>query len=118
MTFLKRHKIAVQIGQTGYTFWFLAPTANYNELTAATTGVTKIADNDEGVDSYAPLCTVEALLKSGVAVRRIISYKVGSRRRYTEILVAKDLSDTFVAPANYKQDPAPKIVNPLRSSFS
>jgi hypothetical protein len=118
MTFLKRHKIAVQIGQNSYDFWFLAPSANYDGLTAATTGVTKIADNNSDFDSYAPLCTVEALLKSGVAVRKIISYKVGTRRRYTEIIITKNLADTFVAPASFKGDSAPKLVTPLRSSFS
>jgi hypothetical protein len=118
MTFLKRHKIDVQLGTTNYDFWFLAPDGNYNGLTAATTGVTQIADNDDTVNSYAPLCTVEALLKSGVAVRKIISYKVGTRRRYSEIIVAKDLAGTFVAPNTFKGDPSPKLVTPLRSSFS
>lgn len=114
-----RHKLVTQVGQTSHTFWFLSPPNLYNApLTAAITGVTQVPDNDETIDSYGPLCTVEALLRSGLAVRKIISYKVGTKRRYAKIIVAKNLADTFVAPATFKGDPAPKVVNPLDASFS
>lgn len=125
MPYFVRHKIVVQYQAAGattaspHTFWFLAPDKNYDStLTAAMTGVTKIAANAEGIDAEAPLTTVEALLKSGFAVRKVISYKSGTRRKYVKIIVAKDLADTFAPPENFKGDPNPKVVTPLDAIFS
>jgi hypothetical protein len=120
-----RHKLVVSVGAgegaTALTFWFIAPQNTYSQptaLTASQTGVTRIPDNSDTIDSYAPTTSVESLLKSGLAVRKIIGYRVNGRRRTKKIIIAKDLADTFVAPANYGGDPRPTVVNPLDATFS
>jgi hypothetical protein len=94
-----RHKITVA-GLTGtpssLTFWFLAPENTYEGLPEADTGVDKVAITGAAdvTNEIAPFCTVEALLKSGFAVRKVVAYATGSgaslRRRYAKIIVAKN----------------------------
>jgi hypothetical protein len=57
-------------------FYFLAPEDTYQGLTGSSTGVDKItmSASPNTVDETAPVCTVEALLRSGYAVRKVISY--------------------------------------------
>jgi hypothetical protein len=123
-----RHKITVG-GLTGtpssLPFYFLAPEDTYGGLTEASTGVTKITivGAPNTTDETAPFTTVEALLRSGYAVRKVISYTTGTgatlRRRYARIIVAKNLADSFAPPATIRGNGnVVGVVNPLDATFS
>jgi hypothetical protein len=105
--------------------YFLAPEDTYQGLTETATGVNKITMSGapNTTDETAPLTTVEALLRSGYAVRKVISYTTGSgatlRRRYARIIVAKDKADTFTPPATIRGNGnVVGVVNPLDATFS
>jgi hypothetical protein len=123
-----RHKITVSEltgSPTSLPFYFLAPEDTYDGFTEASTGVSKITivGAPNTTDETAPLTTVEALLRSGYAVRKVISYTTGSgatlRRRYARIIVAKDKADTFTPPATIRGNGnVVGVVNPLDATFS
>ncbi len=123
-----RHKITVSEltgSPSSLPFYFLAPEDTYTGLTEASTGVTKITivGAPNTTDETAPLTTVEALLRSGYGVRKVISYTTGSgatlRRRYARIIVAKDKTDSFAPPATIRGNGnVVGIVNPLDATFS
>jgi hypothetical protein len=87
------------------TFYFLAPENTYQGLPQTNTGVDKVtmSGSPNTVDETAPVCTVEALLKSGYGVRKVISFTTGTGasllRKYARIIVAKDKARDFVPPA-------------------
>jgi hypothetical protein len=123
-----RHKITVG-GLTGtpssLPFYFLAPEDTYDGLTEASTGVSKITivGAPNTTDETAPFTTVEALLRSGYAVRKVISYTTGTgatlRRRYARIIVAKDKADLFAPPATIRgSGNVVGVVNPLDATFT
>jgi hypothetical protein len=123
-----RHKITVSEltgSPTSLPFYFLAPEDTYQGLTETATGVNKITMSGapNTTDETAPLTTVEALLRSGYAVRKVISYTTGTgatlRRRYARIIVAKDKADTFTPPATIRGNGnVVGVVNPLDATFS
>lgn len=122
-----RHKITISGLGTPPTmsFYFLAPEDTYQGLTFDNTGVSKItvSGSPSTVDETAPVCTVEALLKSGYAVRKVISYTTGTgaslRRRYARIIVAKNKASDFAPPATIRTNGTViGVVNPLDASFS
>lgn len=107
------------------TFYFLSPEDTYQGLTQANTGVSQInvSGSPNTVDELAPVCTVEALFKSGYAVRKVISYTTGTgaslRRKYAKIIVAKDKADDFSPPATIRgSGNVVGVVNPLDATFS
>jgi len=55
-------------------FYFLAPKETYDDLQQSETGVSKVTITSaaDTTDETAPVCTVEALLRSGFAVRKTI----------------------------------------------
>lgn len=123
----ERYKITIG-GLTGtpssLTFWFLAPKDTYEGLTEAQTGVDKVEMTGaaDATNEIAPLCTVEALLKSGFAVRKVIAYTTGSgaslRRRYAKIIVAKNKAAAFAPTGDFRNGNIKGVVNPLDASFS
>jgi len=67
--------------------------------------------------------SVEALLRSGYAVRKVISYTTGSgvtlRRRYARIIVAKNKASAFTPPATIRgSGNVIGVINPLDATFS
>ena len=60
--------------------YFLAPEDTYQGLPEAATCVNKVTltGAPDVTDETAPLTTVEALLRSGYGVRKVISYTTGS----------------------------------------
>ncbi|MGV2389382.1 MAG UNVERIFIED_CONTAM: hypothetical protein LVR29_17395 [Microcystis novacekii LVE1205-3] len=86
------------------TFYFLAPENTYQGLTATNTGVDKVtmSGSPNTVDETAPVCTVEALLRSGYGVRKVIYFTTGTgaslRRSYARIIVVKDKASTSSLP--------------------
>lgn len=74
-------------------YYFLAPENSYQGIEIET-GVTKVTDADE---KKMPPCKVEELIKSPVAVRKTISGKLGTKRKYFRLLVAADKVNTFDA---------------------
>jgi hypothetical protein len=123
-----RHKITVS-GLTGspssLPFYFLAPEDTYEGLPEAATGVDKVtvSGSPDSTDETAPLTTVEALLRSGYAVRKVISYTTGTgaslRRRYARIIVARNKAATFIPPATIRTNGnVVGVVNPLDAKFS
>lgn len=123
-----KHKITGKItGSTrDYTFWFVAPKDIYDGLAASITGVEELRGTTEAPltpeDQGGPVCTVEALLKSGFAVRKVIAYTTGSgaslRRRYAKIIVTKEKADTFAPTGSFRGGDIRGVVNPLDASFS
>jgi hypothetical protein len=123
-----RHKITVSEltgSPTSLPFYFLAPEDTYDGFTEASTGVSKITivGAPNTTDETAPFTSVEALLRSGYAVRKVISYTTGTgaslRRRYARIIVAKDKADTFTPPATIRGNGnVVGVVNPLDATFS
>jgi hypothetical protein len=73
------------------------------------TGVDKVtmSGSPNTVDETAPVCTVEALLKSGYGVRKVISFTTGTGasllRKYARIIVAKDKASRFRSPSYYQR---------------
>ena len=123
-----RHKITVSDltgSPTSLPFYFIAPEDTYQGLTETATGVTKITITGapDTTDETAPLTSVEALLRSGYAVRKVISYTTGSgatlRRRYARIIVAKNKADTFTPPPTIRgSGNVIGVINPLDATFS
>ena len=122
-----RFKITVG-GLTGtpssMSFYFLAPQESYADLSQASTGVEKVAMTgaQDSTDETAPVCTVEALLRSGFAVRKTIVYTTGSgtslRRRYSRLIVAKNKAATFEPTGSYKGGTIRGVINPTDDVFS
>jgi hypothetical protein len=122
-----RHKITIA-GLTGtpssLTFWFLAPENTYQGLPESDTGVEKIAMTGaaDATNEIAPICTVEALLKSGFAVRKVIAYTTGTaatlRRRYAKVIVAKNKAAAFSPTGDFRGGTIRGVVNPLDAKFS
>ena len=127
MAGFERYKIEVG-GLTGnpssLTFWFTAPRDTYQGLTASETGVEKVTvtGSENSVDETAPLCTVEALLKSGYALRKKIVYTTGSgvslRRKYASIIIAKNKAATFAPSGTFRGGTIRRVVNPTDAVFS
>ena len=109
---------------TSLTFWFTAPKDTYNGLTESETGVEKITatGSADSTNETAPLCTVEALLKSGYALRKVIAYTTGSgaslRRRYARIIVAKNKATSFAPSGSFRGGTIKGVVNPTDAVFS
>lgn len=114
-----KHKLTTVLGggNVPHTFWFLAPQNTYQGLADADTGVTELP-TQTGVDKEAPINSVESLLVSGCAVRKVIAYTVGNRRRYAKIIVAKTKVASFAAPNSFRGGTDTKLVNPLDDTFS
>ena len=83
------HKLVYQTNK----YYFLAPQGAYAGI-GTESGVTEVNVVDE---MKMPPCKVEEILKSPVASRKIITGKLGTKRRYYRILVAADKVDTFDA---------------------
>jgi hypothetical protein len=106
-------------------FYFLAPENTYQGLPQTNTGVNKVtmSGSPNTVDETAPVCTVEALLRSGYGAREVISYTTGTGasllRKYARIIVAKDKASTFAPPAIIRGNGnVVGVVNPLDATFS
>ena len=105
-------------------FFFLAPKDSYEDLSTSATGVDKvtITGTADTFDETAPVCTVEALLRSGFGVRKTIVYTTGAgstlRRRYSRIIVAKDKASAFAPSGSYKGGTIRGVINPTDAVFS
>ena len=106
------------------TFYFLAPKASYEGLAESETGVSKVAITGpaDTTDETAPICTVEALLKSGFGVRKTIVYTTGAgptlKRMYSSLIVAKNKAADFAPSGSYKGGTIRGVVNPTKAVFS
>jgi hypothetical protein len=123
----KRRKITVGVGGSGnpasLTFWFLAPKDTYDGtvLAAAASGVEEIADSvaESNVDKFAPLCTVESLLRSNLVVRRKIALRgTDNVTRYKQIIIAKDKANAFAPTGTIDGKTIVGVVTPLSATFS
>ncbi|WP_238707322.1 hypothetical protein, partial [Microcystis aeruginosa] len=105
-------------------FYFLAPKDSYENLSQAATGVEKVASTgtEDSTDETAPVCTVEALLRSGFGVRKTIVYTTGSgatlKRKYSRIIVAKNKAAEFAPTGSYKGGTIKRVINSLDDAFS
>lgn len=126
-TGFERYKIEVE-GLTGnpssLTFYFVAPKDTYEGLITSETGVSKITPTAaaDSTDETAPVCTIEALLRSGFGVRKVIVYTTGSgasfRRKYARIIVAKNKAAAFLPSGSFKGGTIKGVINPTKSVFS
>lgn len=109
---------------TSLSFWFTAPKDTYQGLTEAETGVEKVATTGSAdtTDETAPLCTVEALLKSGYAQRKVIAYTTGSgtslKRKYARIIIAKNKAAAFAPSGSFRGGTIQRVINPTDAVFS
>lgn len=105
-------------------FFFLAPKDSYEDLSTLATGVSKvnITGAADDFDETAPVCTVQALLRSKFAVRKTIAYTTGSgatlRRRYSRIIVAKNKAAAFAPTGSYKGGTIRDVINSGDAIFS
>lgn len=105
-------------------FYFLAPKESYEGLQESETGVSKvdISSSADTTDETAPVCTVEALLRSGYGVRKRIVYTTGSgttlKRMYSNLIVAKNKAADFAPSGSYKGGTIKGVVNPTKAVFS
>jgi len=106
------------------TFYFLAPKDSYDGLPESETGVSKVAASGsaDSTDETAPICTVEALLRSGFGVRKVIVYTTGAgdslKRKYALMIVAKNKAASFDPSGSYKGGTIKGVVNPTKAAFS
>jgi hypothetical protein len=126
-TGFERYKI--EVGElkgdpSSLTFWFVAPKDTYEGLSSTESGVSKVTTTSaaDTTDETAPVCTIEALLRSGYAVRKVIAYTTGSgaslRKRYARIVVAKNKAANFNPSGWFKGGTIKGVVNPTKSVFS
>lgn len=108
----------------GKEFFFLAPKDSYEDLTSGSTGIDKvtITGTADTFDETAPVCTVEAILRSGFAVRKTIAYTTGAgatlKRRYSRVIVAKDKAAAFAPSGSYKGGTIRGVINSGDAVFS
>lgn len=106
------------------TFYFLAPKDSYEGLAESETGVSKveITGTADSTDETAPVCTVEALLKSGFGVRKTLVYTTGAgsslKRKYVRMIVAKNKAADFEPSGSYKGGTIKGVINPTKDVFS
>ena len=105
-------------------FYFLAPKESYEGLQESETGVSKVEISGVAVslNKTAPVCTVEALLRSGYGVRKRIVYTTGAgttlKRMYSNLIVAKNKAADFAPSGSYKGGTIKGVVNPTKAVFS
>ncbi|MDT3674947.1 hypothetical protein [Microcystis wesenbergii] len=105
-------------------FYFFAPKESYEGLQESETGVSKVTNTSaaDTTDETAPVCTVEALLRSGYGVRKTIVYTTGAgttlRRKYARMIVAKNKAADFAPSGSFKGGTIKGVVNPTKAVFS
>lgn len=105
-------------------FYFLAPKESYEGLPESETGVSKVTNTSaaDTTDETAPVCTVEALLRSGYGVRKTIVYTTGAgpslKRKYARMIVAKNKAADFAPSGSYNGGTIKGVVNPTKAVFS
>ena len=114
------HRLNSKINNSAntYDFWFLAPPGSYQGISTEC-GVVEINEGDVG--NYAPLCKVEELLKSSVAVRRKLRVRqAGGKAKYKDVVVSADKAAAFdgaVVGSVTNLGTVEAVVEPLRATF-
>lgn len=105
--------------ENAYNFWFLAPSGTYKGDIGPVCGVAEITEANN-LGNFAPLCSVEELLKSSIAVRRKLRVKANGKRKYKTVIVSADKQNDFEVDAVGKSagdGTVEAVIEPLKASY-